>query len=420
MSRRMALAAALAALTLLAAACAGSAPDRGELVWAAGGSEAQPGGSYHDTVEMWNQLHPNGPKVRIETLPDSTNDQRQQLSLALNAQSPDFDILALDMIWTGEFAENGWLQPLEDLRPQLEKVSFPGLFQSATWRRKLWAVPYSGGAGFLYYRTDLVDRLPKTWDELMRVGLAVGKEHGIAPFVGQGAQYEGMVVNFLEYLWGAGGELFDKDGRVLFQEGPALKAIGFMRTAQHEGFYAPGFNTMHESDAINAFQSGNAVFMRGWPYAYRLMIGSDPRNPSVVAGKFGIAPLPTFTGEGTASTLGGFNLAVSKFSTKTDLAKEFVRFASTNPDVQRNLGRRSLAPTLVSVYDDLAGDPVMALLSQVLPDAKPRPSTPDWSAISNQIQKEVFPAYNGQRDPRVAVAAIRAFLESTVSKARSS
>ncbi|MGH8884845.1 MAG: ABC transporter substrate-binding protein [Egibacteraceae bacterium] len=420
MNRRMALSAALVVLTLLAAACAGSTPNRDELVWAVGGAEAQPGGSHHDTVEMWNQLHPNGPKVRIERLPASSDDQRQQISLELNAQSPNFDILTLDVIWTGEFAENGWLEPLEDLRPQLEKVSFPGLFQSATWRKKLWAVPYSGSAGFLYYRTDLVDQPPRTWDELKQVGMEAGRRAGIASFVGQGAQYEGMVVNFLEYLWGAGGDLFDKDGKVALQEGPALKALEFMRTAQQDGFYAPGFNTMHESDAINAFQSGNAVIMRNGPHAYSLMSGEDPRNPSVVAGKFGIAPLPTFDGKGAVSTLGGANLAVSTFSTKKDLAKEFVRFASTNPDVQRNLGRRSGAPAMASVYDDLAGDPVMALLGRILPDAKPRPPVPEWSAISKKIQQQIFPAYNGQRDPRAAVAAIRAFLETTVSKARSS
>ncbi|MGH8899150.1 MAG: ABC transporter substrate-binding protein [Egibacteraceae bacterium] len=413
MNRRWVLGTALAALTLVAAACAGSTPDRDELVWAVGGTETR---TPRETAEMWNQLHPNGPKVRIEALPESTDDQRQQVSLELVAQSPIFDILTLDVIWTGEFAENGWLESLEDLRPQIEKVSLPGPLQSATWNGTLWAAPQFTDAGLLYYRTDLVDRPPATWDELVRVGMEAGKKAGIAPFVSDGAQYEGMVVNFLEYFWSAGGDLFDKDGQVLFQESPALKAIDFMHTAQQEGFYAPGFNTMRLEDARNEFQAGNAVFMRSWPYAYSLMTGEDPTNPSAVAGKFSIAPLPTFSGKGTVSALGGWNLGVSRFSDNVTAAKEFVLFASTNPDVQRNFGRRSLAPAMASVYQDLASDPVMALLARILPDAKPRPSTPDWNAISKKIQKEVFSAYNGQRDPKAAVALIRAFLESTVSK----
>ncbi|MGH8907869.1 MAG: ABC transporter substrate-binding protein [Egibacteraceae bacterium] len=417
MSRRTRLLVALALLALVAAGCAGSTPDSGELVWASAGADAKPGGPTRDTVEMWNQLHPNGPRVRIEVLPESTDSQRQQMSLELDAQSPTFDILSLDVIWTGEFAENGWLESLEDLRPQLERVSLPRVFQSGTLGETLWVAPQSPSAAFLYYRTDLIDQPPRTWNELVRIGTEAGRRAGIAPFVGQGAQYEGMVVNFLELFWGAGGDLFNEVGtEVVFQEGPALQALNFMRTAQREGFYAPGFNTMKEEDARNAFQSGNAVFMRDWPYAYSLMTGEEPANPSAVAGRFAVAPLPTFAGGVTVSALGGWNLGVSRFSDNVEAAKEFVLFASTNPDVQRNLGRRSLAPAMVSVYQDLADDPVMALLGRVLPDAKPRPSTPDWSAISREIGRQVFAAYNGQRDPREAVAAIRAFLEATASE----
>ncbi|MGH8907870.1 MAG: ABC transporter substrate-binding protein [Egibacteraceae bacterium] len=417
MDRRISLGGVLMALALLAAGCAGSTPGGGELVWAIGGAEARPGGVHRDTVEIWNQLHPNGPKVRIETLPESADDQRQQMRLELDAQSPDFDILGLDVIWTGEFAENGWLESLEELRPQVEEVSLPGPLQSASWGGTLWAVPYSSNAGLLYYRTDLVDQPPRTWDELMEVGLAAGQRAGIAPFVGQGAQYEGMVVNFLELYWGAGGELFNPDGtQVLFDDALALQAVGVMQRALSSGFYAPGFNTMMEDDARNAFQAGNAVFMRNWPYAYSRMTGEDPANPSAVAGRFAVAPLPTFTGDGTVSALGGFNLGVSRFSDNVEAAKQFVRFASTNPDVQRNLGVYSVPPTLASVYQDLAADPVMAQLRRILPDAKPRPPAPNWNAISEEIQRQVFPAYNGQRDPGEAIAAIRAFLEATLSR----
>ncbi len=390
----------------------------GDLMWAIDGTAARLGGPAHDVVAAWNQLHPNGPKVRIEALPPSADDQRQQMALELEARSSELDILDLDLVWTGEFAENGWLADLEDIRPRIEQVSLRGPVRSATWKGKLWAAPFTTDAGFLYYRTDLVDRPPATWKELMEVGLRVGKEHEIAPFAGQGARYEGMVVNYLEYLWGAGGDLFNADGtKVLFQEDPAVQAVEFMRSALHSGFYAPGFNTMREEDARNAFQSANAVFMRNWPYAYQLMSGQDPENPSPVAGRFGIAPLPTFTGEGTITGLGGHNLAVSRFSDNVGAAQEFAQFVSTTPDVQRNLARKhSLAPTMASVYEDLAGDPVMALLGRILPEARPRPATPEWNAISEEIQRQIFPAYNGEKGPQAAVEAVRAFLESTVAK----
>lgn len=409
-------AAAIAAMTLVTAACAGGTPggdeEGGEIVWALGGSEAQPGGIHQRVVELWNEQNPDT-RARIEILPESADEQRQQQSLELNAEGSLFDVLGVDVIWTGEYAENGWLESLEDVRSEIEAMSLPGPFESGTWGGELWAAPYNSNAGFLYYRTDLVDQPPTTWEELKEVGLEVAEEEGIAPFVGQGAQYEGMVVNYLEYYWSGGGELFNEDStEVLFDVDLGVRAADFMRDSVQDGFYAPGFNTMMEEEARNEFQSGNAVFMRQWPYAYSLM--SDEAE-SDVAGKFDIAPLPTFTGQGTISALGGFNNAVSAFSDNKEAAKEFVVWAATNEEVQTLLATEaSLPPTMASVYEELQDDPVMALLGEVLPDAKPRPPAPRWNDISVEIQQRIFPAYNGEGNVESAVQDVRDFLESTL------
>ena len=413
--KRFRYVAGIAALALVAAACAGGTPgdeEGGELVWALGGSEAQPGGVHQRVVELWNEQNPDT-QLRIEVLPESADEQRQQQSLELNAEGSLFDILGVDVIWTGEYSENGWLESLEDVRSEIEEVSLPGAFESGTWEGELWAAPYNSNAGFLYYRTDLVDQPPTTWEELKEVGMEAAEAEGIEPFVGQGAQYEGMVVNYLEYYWSTGGELFNEDGsEVLFDVGLGVQAAEFMRESVEDGFFAAGFNTMMEEEARNEFQSGNAVFMRQWPYAYELM--SDEAE-SEVAGNFDIAPLPTFTGEGTISALGGFNNAVSAFSDNKEAAKEFVVWAATNEEVQKLLATEaSLPPTMASVYEDLADDPVMALLGEVLPDAKPRPPAPRWNDISVEIQQQIFPAYNGQGDVEDAVESVHSFLESTL------
>src|SRR5262249_55975437 len=128
------------------------------------------------------------------------------------------------------------------------------------------------------------------------VGLQVGASQGIAPFVADGGQYEGLVVQYLECYWAAGGgDILDGDGTtVRLDPERALRAVEFMRTAYRGGFYAPGFDTMKLDDARQTFQSGQAVFLRSWPYAYRQMNGADPT--SQVVGKIGVAPLPTFDG----------------------------------------------------------------------------------------------------------------------------
>lgn len=400
-------------LPVIAGACTGgSEPERGaHLVWSTGGLDADVA---EDIASRWNRIHPDGPPVVVEVLAEKTDERRQLLAIELNARMNTFDVMTLDVIWTGEFAENGWLEELTDLRERVEAASQAGPFQSGMWQGKLWAAPFTSDAGLLYYRSDLVPTPPRTWPELMAVGLDAGARAGIAPFVGQGDQYEGMVVNFLEYFWGAGGNLFDDDGTHLrFDTGAALQALDFMKLAQGNGFFHPEFSRMNEDDARASFESGAAVFMRNWPYAY----ASLSANYSPVAGRFGIAPLPAFEGQTSVSALGGLNLGVSRYSENREAAKEFVRFASTDKEVQMALAEKySRAPTLKAAYAALAGDPVMALLNDVLPVAKPRPPAPTWTEISNEIQQQVFPAYTGQRTSEGAVREIEAFLELAVSE----
>jgi multiple sugar transport system substrate-binding protein len=405
------LLAAVAAAALLAAACTPQETESTELVWPV---PAPQQGNSQATVDRWNELNPESP-VRLELLPEAADAQREQLTLELNAGGSTFDILGLDVIWTGEFAENDWLEPLGDLRDEVEGVLLPGAIESGEWDGELWAVPYISGAGFLYYRSDLVDTPPTTWPELMEVGLEVAEREDMAAFVGQGARYEGMVVNYLEYLWSAGGDLFNADrSEVVFGTGDATRtALDFMIGGLDSGFFAPGYNTMQEEEARNEFQFGNAVFMRNWPYAFTLM--SDEAE-SEVAGNFDIAPMPTFTGEGTISALGGLNLAVSAFSENKETAREFIRFAATDPDVQLEVSSEfSQVPVLLSTFDQLTDDPVFNVLAEVVPHARPRPPVPEWNEISAAMQREIFAAYNGQKDPQAAIDAIRSVLEAAVN-----
>jgi multiple sugar transport system substrate-binding protein len=383
-----------------------------ELVWAVGGAEAQPGGVHQDIVEAWNEQNEDI-QVRIETLPEDADAQREQQTLVLDASGPEFDIVAMDVIWTGEYAENEWLLSLEEHRDQVEEAALPGPFDSAIFEGELWGVPHNSNAGFLYYRSDLVDEAPTTWEELRDVGMEAADEEGIAGFVGQGAQYEGFVVNFLELYWSAGGEIFNEDNtEVEWPSGDAaMTALEYMTESFADGFYASGFNTSMEEEARSEFQGGNAVFMRNWPYAVGLIEGDDE---SPAQENLELAPLPTFDGDGTISALGGFNNAVSAFSEHPDEATEFILWLGTDPEPQTMLGERGTPPSMAAVYDDLADDPVMEILGDVLPDARARPPIPEWPEISDVMQRELFAAYNGDQDPQAAIDAVEEFLQGVV------
>lgn len=391
----VAVALLISACSLPAPSSTGAGPD--DLVWAVGGSAAAPGATNEQVAEIWKQQDPSRPAVKIAQLPDDANLQREQMAYELQAGGAGFDVLSLDVVWTGEFAVNGWIDKLEDRRGDVEGTVLASALDTALYEDEMWAVPFNTNAGFLYYRTDLVDTPPKTWDELAKQAKEIGQREGIGGFVGQGFQYEGLVVNYLEYVWGTGGGLVNDagDAAVLTDGDAGQQALEFMRMALKDGVYAPGFNTMKEPESQNTFQTGKAVFMRNWPYAYDLMQNGDPASPSEVKDKFGIAPLPTFTGNGTTSALGGFNNAVSAYSSKKEAAKEFVVWAGTDPEAQQLLGEQALPPVRQDVYDKLSDDPVMKLLSQVLPDARARPPVPAYNFLSQDIQQTIFPAYNG-------------------------
>jgi multiple sugar transport system substrate-binding protein len=421
LTRRGRWTAAAAASLMVVAACTPGGNgegegEGGEMVWALGGSEAQPGRVHQQVAELWSEQNPDNP-IRIEILPEEADQQREQQALELQAEGSNFDVLGVDVIWTGEYSTNGWVESLEDVRGEIEQATIPGAVESALWNGEMWAAPYNSNAGFLYYRTDLVDEPPTTWDELCEMAIEAGEQADIGGFIAQGSRYEGFVVNWLEYYWSDGGELFNEDqSAVDFDTDTATRVTEWLAEAKDSGCLAPGFNTATEEEARNTFQSGDAVFMRNWPYAYSLIEGeADP----AVADNFDIAPLPTFSGEGTISALGGFNNAVSAFSNNKEAAKEFIVWAATNEEVQTMLATEaSLPPTMEAVYEDpeLSDDPVMSLLGEVLPEAKPRPPAPTWNNISVEMQRNLFPAYNGEADPADASQAVQEALEGAIEQ----
>ncbi len=373
-----------------------------KFVWAVTGADRQ---VHEDVARLWNESNPDQ-EVEIFFLAPTADEQRQAMFQDLQSQAGEFDVLGLDVIWTGEFAEFGYIESLEGMRSEVEGLSLAGAVDSSQWQQELYALPYSSNGAFLYYRTDLVDEPPTTWDELYETGMAAAEEEGISAYVGQGDQYEGFVVNYLEMFWSAGGELFDgTQENSTFLEGEAAQtALDFMTEGQESGFFAEGFDSMVEDDARALFQAGEAVYMRNWPYAVPLLEGEEGEE-SEVAGDFAVAPLPTFTGEGTTSALGGLNNAVSTLSENQDLAREFVLWAATDPAAQNILASHSLPPTMLSAYNN-ADDPNFELLGDILADAHARPPVPGYNSLSLVMQDNLHPAFLGQQDADSALDAV--------------
>lgn len=361
------------------------------------------------------------PDIRIEirTTPDAA-DQRHQLYVQwLNARSDKPDILQLDVIWTAEFASAGWILPLDPFSPDTTGF-LPAAIQACRLNDRLYALPWFVDVGMLYWRTDLLETPPSTLDELAdgarearaRAGLPYG-------FVWQGARYEGLICVFLEHLRSFGGVVFSDTGGLAVDSELAVGALVYMRDAiLRKGFVPEATLTWKEEQTRFAFQNGQAVFMRNWPYAYPLM--QDPEE-SKVAGKFSVAPFPRTTEGSTAATLGGAQLAVNARSRNPEAAFEVIRYLTREEQQLQRARVTGQFPARKALYDDeRLGHHLAVPLDEarrIIEGAVHRPVTPVYTELSEILQIHLHRSLTGQMEPRealkVAAREIRDLLKRT-------
>lgn len=361
-----------------------------------------------------------GVPVDVRPTPDAA-DQRHQLYVQwLNAWSAEPDVLQLDVVWTPEFAAAGWIRSLDDfgMSPADAADFFAAPMTANRWQGRLYAVPWFVDVGMLYWRTDLMRAPPQTFTELTAIARrAIADKSAESGFVWQGARYEGLVTVFLEYLVGFGGNILDADGRVIVDSPEALEALTMMNDAIYrDGIVPEAVLTWQEEQARFAFQNGNAVFMRNWPYAAELL--KDPRQ-SQVAGRFAVAPMPRASGQ-SAATLGGAQLAINARSRHADDAWALIAYLTAPAQMLERAAATSQFPARRSVYDDEALASALAIppaqARAIIERAVPRPVTPVYTQLSGILQIHLHRALTRQEAPATALSAaaaeMRALLES--------
>lgn len=403
----------------LAAGCGRPAPEssiRGRattLVFKHGKLFGDPG-ALRALLDEFERAHP-GVAVREETLPASSDDQYQFYAINLQAGSDAFDVLAVDIIWVAGFARAGWLMNLN-----LEEKSsqfFQGPMEAVSWNGVVYALPWFIDAGLLYYRNDLLERPPRTWGELIESARAVmAREPRMHGFMWQGKQYEGLVCNALEYLHSNGGAVL-QGNRVCVDSSENREALGLMADLVHRYRVTPGsVTTATEEPSRHVFGQGRAVFLRNWPYAWRLF--QDPG--SRVHGKVGVAELPHFPGGRSAPTLGGWQLAVNAASRHPGAATAFVHFLTGERAQKRLAVAYGFQPARVALYRDaelIAAQPFLGRLERVFANARPRPVTPQYVRVSQVLQADFSAAISGLMRPQAALAHAQQAIEQILADA---
>ena len=365
---------------------------QGEVTFCIGGSLD----GHRQVVRGFNQQG-NG-RARILALPASADEQRQQQIQRLEAQSGDCDVLAMDVVWTAEYANQGWLYNMTPLIEQRRAEFIPSTLESATYGDQAWAVPYNSNAGFLYYRTDASRQAPTTWQQVYELAQ---QEDGI---VYQGARYEGLTVNFLELLYSAGGNVLNEDGTQATADSQQVRdVLTFMRQGIQDGAAPRAVTTYMEDQSLQNFQNGRSSFMRNWPYAY------DLSNEAGLEGEFEITTFPAFgQGEG-AGVLGGFNLAISNYTDNVGAATAFVNYATSAEAQETLVTEASLPSVLGEVYDAPAVQraiPFASDLREAITQAQPRPVSPVYTQISQAIYENAHDALTGEATPDAAATAM--------------
>lgn len=345
-------------------------------------------------VEAFEKKYPNI-KVKFQELPNSTDDQHNSYVTALSAGDSSIDVLAMDIIWTPEFAAADWLLPLDDkFTEEMREKFLPGPVEAVTYNGHVWAVPRFTDAGVLYYRKDIIDTPPKTWDELIQMSKEnVGKGGTKYGIVFQGNQYEGLVCDALELIGSNGGSVLEGD-KVTINTPQAVAGLQYLIDLVK--IAPPGVTTYQEEDARNVFQQGEAIFMRNWPYAWSLVNGDD----SPVKGKVGIAPIPRGKdGEVGTPVLGGWNLGINKYSKHPEEAWKFIEFVTSEEGQKITALEGGNLPTIKSLYQDkevLAKNPYWADFYDVFITAKPRPVSPFYPQMSDSMQINFHKALTGE------------------------
>jgi multiple sugar transport system substrate-binding protein len=350
----------------------------------------EPSGAFAEAARSCSDASEGAYRVQIKPLPADADQQREQLVRRLAARDSDIDIIGMDVIWTAEFAQAGWIIPWPEKQAQAAREGRIGAaLESAVYQGQLWAAPFTTNTQLLWFRGDRVPRPPETWDQMIDVAESIG---GNGTIRAQGERYEGLTVFFVSLLASAGGSVLDETGKAVSLEfGPTRDALRIMKRLALSSAADPGLAAAREDQARLGFEAGDSSFMVNYTYVWPSARANAPR----VAKRMGWARWPAVeSGTPSRVTLGGINLGVGAFSRHSNLALSAAACISSKTNQRLAAERGGLPPTTASLYDDpsvRAIFPFADLLREALSDAVQRPRTPLYNDVSLAITRILHP-----------------------------
>src|SRR3954466_5316591 len=362
----------------------------------------EPGGSFEACGATCTKTSGGRYKVKVVALPTDSDQQRELIVRRLAAKDKSIDVMGMDVNWTAEFAEAGWILPWTGPNQKdAAKGVIPALLASAQYKGQTWVAPFTTNTQLLFYHKDVVKGPPpKTWDEMIQTAQKIGGAKG--KIVVQGRRYEGMVVWFNTLVASAGGEIVDRDGNTKLGA-PAIKAAQIMHDVATKAG-TPSISNEKEDTGKDTFKAGDLAFMVNYPFVY-----ADVAKDKKALANLGVARYPSvLPNQPSHVTFGGINLGISKYSKHSALAFEAAKCIAQPANQIVTSEKGGLAPTQAALYNNprvKKAFPFAKLMQETLKDGVARPVLPAYSDISLAIQ-DALPPPQGI-DPPAAINTLK-------------
>jgi multiple sugar transport system substrate-binding protein len=344
----------------------------------------EPGGAFESAINTCNRRANGRYHITYVRLPTIADQQRELVARRLAAEDSDIDIVGMDVNWTAEFAEAGWILPWEGQREQtVREGKLAGPLLTVEYQDKVWGLPLTSNTQLLWYRKDRVRNVPRTWDEMIDQAKAAGRAIEV-----QARRYEGYTVWINSLIASAGGAIVNENGDVVVDD-TARRAAEIIERVATEAAPA-GMSNNNEDAARLGFQEGRSDFQVNYPFIYP--------SAAEVEGfqeKIGWAPWPRVDPNRPSKvTVGGINLGIGAYSNNRELAFDAAECLASPENQIVAAIKGGLPPTTEALYDDpelKEPYPFADLLRQALDSGVARPVTPAYTDISLAIQKTYHP-----------------------------
>ncbi|MTB87919.1 ABC transporter substrate-binding protein [Aeromicrobium senzhongii] len=405
-----------AAATLVGAlASCGSGDDGGTPVINLFGGASATG--FDKIIDECNKEADGAYRIVGNLVPSDADGQREQLVRRLAAKDKGMDLLGMDVVWTAEFAEAGWIVPLnEEQTAQVTEGTLEVPLETATWKDKVYGIPKHTNAQLMWYRKSLVDKVgdgpPDTWDEMFDMAEKLKAEGDPYEIGFTGARYEGLVVGFNTILSSYGGTIVNEDSTKVTIDDKTTEALALLKRLATSGLASRSLSNSQEPEVFAQLQNENSAFSLNWPYVLAAMREANKD----VAQDLGFATFPsTIAGEPSRVTVGGMNFGISEYSEhKQESYDAAMCLRSPKHQLQHALSAGE-PPTLEAVFNEAEfkeAYPQAQVLLDALETASSRPISPVYQNISTIISSTLSPP--SAIDPKKTTEELKTSIQDAI------